>query len=197
METKSNKLQAKDLINVGIFSAIFFVVYFVTMMLGYIPIIDILLGVICPITCGIPFMLYVTKIRCFGMVSLMGIVLAILFTVMGSGMWVAGFCCVCGVLADFVMKIGKYKSWKYTILGYGVFSIFNMGFFSRIFFMRDAFWETMVSGYGEEYAKAITALTPNWMYPVLIVSCFVGGLLGAWLGRGVLKKHFEKAGIIK
>ncbi|MDR1566371.1 MAG: MptD family putative ECF transporter S component, partial [Treponema sp.] len=34
----SNKLQAKDLINVGIFTAIYFVMMFALMMLGYIPV---------------------------------------------------------------------------------------------------------------------------------------------------------------
>lgn len=189
MDTKNNKLQPKDLINVGIFTAIYFVVYFATMMLGYIPIFDILLGVICPITCGIPFMLYVTKVKKFGMVSLTGIILAIIFIVMGSGMMVAAFCIVCAVLADLILKIGKYQSWKYTILGYCVFSVLTMGFFSRIFFMREEFFEAMVSGYGTEYADAITAFTPDWSYPLFVISCLVGGVLGALLGKAVLKKH--------
>ena len=55
MELKSNKLQAKDLINVGIFTAIYFVIFFAGMMLGYIPIFIPLLGLVCPILCGIPF----------------------------------------------------------------------------------------------------------------------------------------------
>ena len=45
MKSKSNKLQAKDLINVGIFTAIYFVIFFAGMMLGYIPIFIPLLGV--------------------------------------------------------------------------------------------------------------------------------------------------------
>ena len=53
METKSKKLQAKDLINVGIFTAIYFVIFFAGMMLGYIPIFIPLLGLVCPILCGI------------------------------------------------------------------------------------------------------------------------------------------------
>ena len=67
MKTTSKKLQAKDLINVGIFTAIYFVIFFAGMMLGYIPIFIPLLGLICPILCGIPFMLYLTKIKKFGM----------------------------------------------------------------------------------------------------------------------------------
>lgn len=37
--------------------------------------------------------------------------------------------------------------------------------------------------------------TPGWMYPVLFIVTFIGGILGALLGKAVLKKHFEKAGI--
>ena len=65
MEARSNKLQAKDLINVGIFTAIYFVIFFAGMMLGYIPIFIPLLGLVCPILCGIPFMLYLTKVKKF------------------------------------------------------------------------------------------------------------------------------------
>lgn len=63
MEARSNKLQAKDLINVGIFTAIYFVIFFAGMMLGYIPIFIPLLGLVCPILCGIPFMLYLEKVK--------------------------------------------------------------------------------------------------------------------------------------
>ena len=88
MEARSNKLQAKDLINVGIFTAIYFVIFFAGMMLGYIPIFIPLLGLVCPILCGIPFMLYLTKVKKFGMVSLTGIILGLLNLVMGSGVLV-------------------------------------------------------------------------------------------------------------
>ena len=88
MEARSNKLQAKDLINVGIFTAIYFVIFFAGMMLGYIPIFIPLLGLVCPILCGIPFMLYLTKVKKFGMVSLTGIILGLLNLIMGSGVLV-------------------------------------------------------------------------------------------------------------
>ena len=91
MELKSNKLQAKDLINVGIFTAIYFVIFFAGMMLGYIPIFIPLLGLVCPILCGIPFMLYLTKVKKFGMVSLTGIILGLLNLIMGSGVLVLIF----------------------------------------------------------------------------------------------------------
>ena len=61
MEARSNKLQAKDLINVAFSPPFIFVIFFAGMMLGYIPIFIPLLGLVCPILCGIPFMLYLTR----------------------------------------------------------------------------------------------------------------------------------------
>lgn len=195
-ESQNNKLNAKDLINVGIFTAIYFALYFVTMMLGYIPVFTILLGILTPIVCGIPFMLYVTKINKFGMVSLTGIIIGILFMVMGSGTLVLVCCVICGILADVVMRAGKYKDIKFIILGYSFFSLLSSGFFARIYFMRSEFLKTVSEGYGAEYAKTLAELTPNWVLPVFVLSCFVGGILGGILGRAVLNKHFKKAGIV-
>lgn len=195
MEAKSNKLQAKDLINVGIFTAIYFVLFFAGMMLGYIPIFIPLLGLVCPILCGIPFMLYLTKVRKFGMVSLTGIVLGLLNLIMGSGVLVFIAGVIFGVLSDLVLKAGKYQSWKCTFIGNGIFSLWIMGYVSRMFLTRDAFFSSLVSSYGQEYVDTLMSYTPGWMFPVLFIVTFIGGILGAFLGKAVLKKHFEKAGI--
>ena len=65
-----NKLQGKDLINVGIFTAIYFVVMMAIAMLGFIPIFLPLLIVLVPLIGGIVMMLYYSKVEKFGMVSL-------------------------------------------------------------------------------------------------------------------------------
>lgn len=192
---EKSKLQAKDLINVGIFTAIYFVLFFAGMMLGYIPIFIPLLGFVCPILCGIPFMLYLTKVKKFGMVSLSGIILGLLNMLIGSGVLVLIFGVIFGIAADLIMKAGKYSSWKCTLLGNGVFSLWIMGFVSRMFLTRTEFFESLVSGYGQEYVDTLMSYTPGWMFPVLFIVTFIGGILGALLGKAVLKKHFEKAGI--
>lgn len=107
MEVRNNKLQAKDLINVGIFTAIYFVVFFAGMMLGYIPIFIPLLGLVCPILCGIPFMLYLTKVKKFGMVSLTGIILGLLNVLIGAGVLVLIFGVVFGILGDLVIQMPR------------------------------------------------------------------------------------------
>ena len=186
METRSNKLQPKDLINVGIFTAIYFIIFFAGMMLGYIPIFIPLLGLVCPILCGIPFMLYLTKVKKFGMVSLTGIILGLLNLIFGI---------IFGVLGDVILWAGKYQSWKCTLLAGGVFSLWIMGYVSRMFLTRDDFFASLVSSYGQEYVDTLISYTPGWMFPVLFIVTFIGGVLGVLLGKAVLKKHFEKAGI--
>ena len=195
MEVKSNKLQAKDLINVGIFTAIYFVIFFAGMMLGYIPIFIPLLGLVCPILCGIPFMLYLTKVKRFGMVSLTGVILGLINLIAGSGIMVLVAGVICGFAGDLILKAGKYQSWSCTLLGYGVFSLWIMGYVSRMFLTRTEFFASLVSSYGQEYVDALMSYTPDWMFPVLFVVTFIGGILGALLGKSVLKKHFVKAGI--
>ena len=63
--------------------------------------------------------------------------------------------------------------------------------------MRDTFFEAYRSKGGtDEYINAVMGLTANWMLPVVIVLGIVGGVIGAYLGKTILKKHFVKAGIV-
>ena len=68
---QSNKLNAKDLINVGIYTAIYLVVFFMIGMLNAIPVLYPLTYFIAPVVTGIPFMLFLTKVEKFGMVTIM------------------------------------------------------------------------------------------------------------------------------
>ena len=92
---------------------------------------------------------------------------------------------------DLILRAGKYQSWKCTFLANGVFSLWIMGYVSRMFLTRTEFFASLVSSYGQEYVDTLMSYTPNWMFPVLFVVTFIGGVLGALLGKAVLKKHFE------
>ena len=83
MNQQSSKLQAKDLITIGIFTAIYFVVFLACAMLGFIPVFLLAMTFYGPIITGIPFMLYLTKIKKFGMVTITAIICGILMFVFG------------------------------------------------------------------------------------------------------------------
>ena len=191
---KTEKLKGKDLINVGIFSAIYFVIIMAIAMLGYIPIMMPLLCVIGPVLCGIPFMLFMTKVKKFGMILIMSIIMGIMMMLTGMGWYALVVGAVSGLIAELIYRGGKYASSKLAIVSYGVFSTWMWGNFLPLFFNPDGYFSTRQS-FGQEYIESLTNLMPMWMCPTLLVTCFVFGVAGGLLGKALLKKHFKKAGI--
>ncbi len=190
------KLSVKDLINVGLFSVIYFIMFTISGILGYIPICVVILPLIAGILGGIPFVLFTIKEQKFGAVTLMGVIAGLFTFLVGQTWRSVVFGLVFGLLADLIMRSGQYKSWTKNMLGYSVFTLWTVGTMLPMWIMR----ETFFAGYRENggtdaYINAVMKLTPNYMILVVIVLALVGGMLGACLGRSVLKKHFEKAGI--
>ena len=190
-----NKLQGKDLINVGIFTAIYFVVMMAIAMLGFIPIFLPLLIVLVPLIGGIVMMLYYSKVQKFGMVSLTGLICGILMLLTGMGYWSIITGAVFGVLADLVLKSGDYKSAKKSILGYAVFSLWMVGTYIPMYFMVEDSWASFAASFGEKYADRVMAVMPMWSIILVVAGIFVFAILGGLLGKALLKKHFAKAGI--
>lgn len=192
---KSQKLNGKDLINVGVFTAIYTVVMMAIAMLGYVPIFIPLYSILMPLFGGIVLMLFLTKVKKFGMIFLMSILLGILMWLTGMSWYALAFGTVLGLIAEFIYKSGEYKSSKKAVLAYGVFSIWVWTNYIPIFFCPEKYWSTR-QDFGQEYIDTLQRLMPMWMCPVLFAACFVFGLLGGWLGLKILKKHFAKAGIV-
>ena len=104
---------------------------------------------------------------------------------------------VCGILADLIFRSGGYASVKKSILGYGVFSMYMIGNYIPIVVTRESYFDMLATGgYGVEYAETLMRYIPDWSLPVLLAACFVSGILGALLGRVLLKKHFVRAGVV-
>jgi energy-coupling factor transport system substrate-specific component len=73
-----NRINAKDLINVGIFAVLYGVVCMAVSMLGFIPVFIPLLAVLIPFFGGIPYMLFLTRVKKFGMIWIMAVIMGIL-----------------------------------------------------------------------------------------------------------------------
>lgn len=189
-----NKLKGKDLINIGIYAAIYCVLMTCIAMLGYIPIMMPMLCVIGPIILGIPMMLFYTKVKKFGMITIIGTIIGIYLCITGMGFWPLIFGVIFGFLADLIAKSGKYVSSRKTILSYATFCILVFGNYLPLYLDREGYFSTRQS-FGTEYINALGNIMQPWTAPVLIVAAFACGMLGAILGKAVLKKHFEKAGI--
>jgi energy-coupling factor transport system substrate-specific component len=64
-----------------------------------------------------------------------------------------------------------------------------------IWVARDSFLAAQQQKMGAEYAEQLAALTPGWVFWALLASLVVGVLIGGYLGRATLRKHFVRAGI--
>ncbi|MFT3952301.1 MAG: MptD family putative ECF transporter S component [Oscillospiraceae bacterium] len=188
------KLKGKDLMNVGIYTAIYFAVVFAVAMLGYIPVLMPLLCVLVPLLAGVPFMLFLTKVKKFGMVWIMSMMLGILMLLTGMSYYAMLVGVVSGLISELILKSGKYASLPKMVLTAGVFSFWVWGNFIPLFTDIDGYFSSR-QDYGQEYIDTLTRILPLWMCPVLFITAFVSGICGGLLGKALLKKHFRKAGI--
>lgn len=193
----SNKLRAKDLIDVGLFTVLYFVIgCCVAIPIGFVPIFLPVLGALWTLITGIPFMLFATRVKKFGMVTMLSILSGLLMGLTGMGYWGVPVGIVFGLLGDLIMKSGGYKSASKTILGYAVTSLWMVGTYIPMYFMVEQSYADFAASFGDEYATKVMSVMPMWSIILVIASIFVCALLGGLLGKAVLKKHFVKAGIV-
>ena len=195
---KNNKLQAKDFITIGIFTALLFVVEFACGMLGFIhPYIVASYVVMIPLVGAIPMMLFYTKVEKFGMITIMSILIAIIMFVTGMGWLGAPLIILSGLIADLIAKKGGYKSFKMTALSHGVFCLWICAnYFPVIVTAKDYRKSLLDGGYSAEYVNNLFLAINVKTIGILVVIAFVFGCIGAVIGKAAVKKHFEKAGIV-
>lgn len=194
----NKKLTTKDFITVGIFTALLFVVEFACGMLGYIhPYIVASYVIMIPLVGSIPMMLFYTKVEKFGMISIMSVLIAIIMFVTGMGFLGAPLIILSGVIADLIAKSGKYKSFKKTALSHGVFCFWICANYFPVIVTAKSYKKDLVdAGYSTEYCDNLFRAINSKTIAVLLILCFVFGCIGAYFGKSVVRKHFEKAGIV-
>ena len=83
----NSKIGAKDLITLGIFTVIYFVIGAALSLLVSIPIMVPFFPSVWALINGTVFMLYTTKVEKFGLVTLMGVLTGLLVGLTGMGFW--------------------------------------------------------------------------------------------------------------
>ncbi|MCR5830261.1 MAG: MptD family putative ECF transporter S component [Lachnospiraceae bacterium] len=193
METK--RLTGKDLITVGIYTAIYVAVVFVIGATNAIPIMYPISMVIIPLVAGIPMMLYYTKIEKFGMLTITGIIVGIFFYLSGYTWLCVAFLVPTALIADIILKVGGYKKFKVIVPSYMVFALGMLGGPAPLWFAGESYWDGIKESMGEQYAEQLSSYMPSWMLWVGIGLVLIGAFFGALLGKKMLNKHFKKAGI--
>ena len=200
MEQTKKKLEIADLISIGVFTAIYFVLVTIATF-GCALIIpgfsNILLPAVSALISGAVYMLMVAKVQKFGGITVMGVVMGLFFFT--SGHFVISFAMniICGILADLIGKAVKYKKKIVILISYIVFSYGLTGPILPLWFMKDAYVANL-EGRGKDaaYIENLFANINMRTFVISMVAILVCAVVGGIFGQKMLKKHFEKAGIV-
>ena len=113
METK--KIGVQDLINIGLFTALYFVIVFIVGMTGAVPVMMIALPVLIAFFGAVPVLLLVAKTQKFGVLSLCGIIVNVIMAIMGHPWPSMVIAIPLIIIGDLIMNVGKYKQWFWII----------------------------------------------------------------------------------
>lgn len=194
-QQSDKKLRTKDLIYAGAFGAIYIVLMLlVVMTTGAVPALYILEPLFVGIVCATVYELCVLKVHKFGAALILGVLFA---AVSCSGYLVAiALAVLAALLAEFVMMAGKYKSKKMFLLSFVAFNLNMVCPFTQLYFKKDEFLSISRNFYGEEYAAGVEKLATGWLPLLQIGLAVVGALIGIAIASKLIRKHFEKAGIV-
>lgn len=194
----TTRLNGKDLLNVGIFTAVYFVLnLLVAAVLGLIPAVSMLVPLVSSFILGIPMMLYFMKIKKFGMVLITYIVYGVLLALAGVGIYTLILGIVFALIAELLLRLGKYQKPNLAILAFAIASIGANGNVLSMVLASTEYLEGKAATYGSEYMQIMQSYFSEWwVLPLLALSAFLGGLLGGLLGKSVFKKHFIRSGVL-
>lgn len=198
MISQNRKLTGKDVIAIGIYSAIYFVMNFAAMITGFIPLFWILLAGTAAILTSIPFLLMAVKVPKPGAVLIMGFITAFLYFITGQfTVLILITMLIACVLSETYRYITKHAlKFRNLVVAFILFSYGMVGSPLALFVYRESFLAQISETMSRKYVVAISSYITTPMLILLLVSPIVGGLLGALIAKRMFKKHFEKAGIV-
>ena len=191
------KLKIKDLVTIGVFTVIYFVLMFLSGMIGIVPILYLAYPTVAGIITGIVIMLFMAKVQKPGGLFILGLICSLIVIAMGNTYVILVHALISMAIAEIIRKTGGYKFFKYNMLSFAIFNTWICGFLMQVLLAKDKVIEIAETrGMGYAYIMKLIALL-NFSSMILVyIGAIVGGIIGAYIGKAFLKKHFEKAGII-
>lgn len=195
---KTEKLNVRDLITIGILSAVFIVIYIgIGIFTGSTPIGWLFTNAVLALPLGIVYMLLLARVPKRGTALILGVVFCLVMLLMGhwwpSVLLVGIFALIAELVSDVIGKM----SFPGMLAAFVIFMIgFPVAGFAPLVWFQAAY----IGAYPREmasYYEGLAKLLGGGMFWFVIAATAAGAVIGAFLGKAVLKKHFVKAGIVK
>ena len=193
--TKNNeKMNVRDYITAAIMYVLMFLVYAgVGAPIGMTVAGSLFVFAACAVVWGTIFILLFTKVNKKGVVLLFGFIWAAMQLMSFWG--VAIVIAIGAVIAELLWDKLDRRKFSTMLLCFTVQVIFlYLGMTLPLIFMKDMYLAA-VSAYADLYSTVFDMLIGP-MFFVGLAATVVGCIVGAFLGKLLLKKHFAKAGIV-
>ena len=189
------KLKVKDLVSIGVFGVIYFALMFGIGMMGMIPILFLIYPTVLGIIAGTVVMLFMTKVQKPWALFIFGMISPLIMFAAGHTYVVVVLSLIVMIISELIRNIGNYNSFKYNMLSYSVFCIWIFSSMMLMLLAKEVYIEHCKM-MGDDYVVALEKLITYPHMALVALGAFIGGIIGAYIGKALLKKHFEKAGIV-
>ena len=198
MQTNKKKgLTVKDLVTIGIFSALFLVFALVGgIFFAPNPVLTFYMPVGSALLCGPIYLLMMARVKKRFTATILGVIMCIIWFVTGMHWAMALGYLVMGIVADMVAR--QYQSKKFNSISYILLTLGGTGSYLVFFANPDGWARTMLgNGTEQSYIDTMRATGSIWIMVIMLVGTVISAALSAFVGCKMLKKQFEKAGITK
>lgn len=194
------KLNIKDVIMIGVYSALYFVFVGIGTLIGVVILHSgnmLLAPVFTALIAGVVYFLLINKVSKFGAITSVGIVMALFFFL--SGHYILSFLpsLIFGLSADYIAKVGKYENKYFNLLSYIIFSYGNLGPIILMWFAKDQYIARLIEkGKDMTYINNVMVEFSFTNVSYLAIGIFISAFIGGLFGQYLIKKHFKKAGLV-
>lgn len=193
---KSSNTLVRDLVNVGIFAALYIVLSFLSSSIGYIPALIVFSTGSIALVTSIPLFLFFSKVE---RSILCGLIFCGFFGtamfVMGQGVLMLAISLFVGLLAGSCIKfIGK--SFAGLFSANIVMSFMSSSMMLPLWTSTEEYLEYTRTMCDAGYVAKLAELSQS-PWPLVAIYAFgiLGAIVGGLVARRVMKKHFERIGL--
>lgn len=189
----------KDLVTVGIFSALFLVFALIGgIFFAPNPVLTFYMPVGSALLCGPVYLLMLARVQKRWAAAILGAILCIVWFVTCMHWAMALGYLVMGIAADLTAGAGHYKSKKINSLSYILLSLGGTGSYLVFFADPDGWAETMLgNGTEQSYIDTMSTAGTVWIMIIMLAGTILAAAVSAFIGCKMLRRQFEKSGITK
>ena len=191
-----NKLKGKDLISIGIYTALYIVALLVGSVATVLPVTFLFYPAVCALLGATFFVMLAAKVQKPGAVVIWGVIVGLVFFAFGMPPALP-FMVVGSIAAQIVISLSGYKKFAANMTGFVIVSVCSIGGYFQLFaYTNDYLAVAETRGLSQEYIDTLAGYANIGFLLVMIVATAATAVLGCLFARKIMKKHLAKAGIL-